>query len=394
MKIASFVHSSPTVQEQPFEVVEIKGRGHPDTICDLLCEQISDDLLAYYSKECGRPLHYNIDKAFLSGGRSAPKFGGGKILEPAKLFLGDRATYDFGDRRLPLQEIVKTSISGWLSKNLRFLRLDNELELINQIKPGSSSLSAVEENNLSNDTSVGVGSWPRSPLESAVFQLEAYLNSKEFKQMHPETGEDIKVMAVRDGRQIRIICAIAMVDRFIGSMDEYKSKKQTVTQAITKYLQSLKIDAEFSVQVNALDSFDRGEGGLHLTVSGLSCESGDSGQVGRGNRVNGLISFMRPQTMEAWAGKNPVTHVGKIYSFAAQKLAKCLCDEFQEIAQADVFLVGQIGSPVNTPGHVYCTLVTRNASGAKSLIDAANEFLRKELEKTTVFHPRSLRNLS
>lgn len=53
---------------------------------------------------------------------------------------------------------------------------------------------------------------------------------------------------------------------------------------------------------------------LYLTVTGTSAEAGDDGEVGRGNRVNGLITLYRPMNMEAAAGKNPVTHVGKLYN--------------------------------------------------------------------------------
>ena len=66
------------MSEAPFEVVERKGRGHPDTICDLLAEQVSHDLAQFYQRRCGRVLHYNVDKALLAGGRSEPHFGGGR----------------------------------------------------------------------------------------------------------------------------------------------------------------------------------------------------------------------------------------------------------------------------------------------------------------------------
>ena len=60
---------------------------------------------------------------------------------------------------------------------------------------------------------------------------------------------------------------------------------------------------------------------MYLTLLGTSAEQGDSGQVGRGNRVCGLISLNRPMSVEAAAGKNPVSHVGKIYNVLAHELA-------------------------------------------------------------------------
>jgi S-adenosylmethionine synthetase len=227
VKIESLIHSCLTVSQSPFEVVEIKGRGHPDTICDLICERVSKDLLSYYQIECGRPLHYNVDKAFLVGGKALPRFGGGEVIEPAKLYLGDRATYTFEGRYLELLPIFKTSVESWLNENLRFLRLDQNLQFISEVKSGSASLSAVEERAVSNDTSVGVASWPPTPLETTVLAIERYLNSQEFKSRHPETGEDIKIMAIRELDNVLFIFAIAMVDRFIHSTVEYVAKKVT-----------------------------------------------------------------------------------------------------------------------------------------------------------------------
>lgn len=387
MKVDSFVHPCLTILEQPFEVVEIKGRGHPDTICDLICENVSRSLLHFYQAECGRPLHYNVDKALLVGGSASSKFGGGRIVEPAKFYLGDSVTQIFESQNLPLDEIVQTSVSKWLEGNLRFLRIGPSLQFFSEIRQGSESLSAVEEHQMSNDTSVGVGSWPPTLLECAVLDLERHLNSINFKSRHPETGEDIKVMAVRNGRTEKIVCAIAMVDRFVVSLSDYLEKKRTLTTEIKTFLDQSYGGLEYSVELNTLDTPENGEARLHLTVTGLSSENGDSGQVGRGNRVNGLISFMRPQTMEAWAGKNPITHVGKIYSFAAQSLAKRLCEALPEILQTDVFLVGQIGRPVADPAHSYCNIFCHEGSKASALTEAVNKFLRCEIKKAEVFQP-------
>ena len=46
-----------------------------------------------------------------------------------------------------------------------------------------------------------------------------------------------------------------------------------------------------------------GSEGVYLSLLGTSAEDADSGQVGRGNRVNGLISLNRPLGTEAAAGK-------------------------------------------------------------------------------------------
>ena len=128
---------------------------------------------------------------------------------------------------------------------------------------------------------------------------------------------------------------------------------------------------------------------IYLTVTGLSCEAGDSGQVGRGNRVSGLISFMRPQTMEAWAGKNIKTHVGKIYSFVAQRLAKEVTEQIVEISEATVTLVGKIGEPVTSPPYIYCDFKVRGQKNT-SLKQKVTEVLRETISQKKLFEPENL----
>lgn len=89
----------------------------------------------------------------------------------------------------------------------------------------------------------------------------------------------------------------------------------------------------------------------YLTVTGLSAEQGDDGAVGRGNRANGLITPHRPMSMEAVAGKNPVSHVGKLYNLHAFALARGLHEDLGA-DYAEVELLSAIGSPITEPAAV------------------------------------------
>jgi len=88
---------------------------------------------------------------------------------------------------------------------------------------------------------------------------------------------------------------------------------------------------------------------IYLTVTGTSAEAGDDGEVGRGNRANGLITPYRPMSLEATAGKNPVTHVGKIYNVLAQRIAAGIVRETAGVEEA------------------YCSLLSRSAGRSPSL---------------------------
>ena len=125
-------------------------------------------------------------------------------------------------------------------------------------------------------------------------------------------------MGVRNSDHIELTVACAFVDRYIADAADYAQKKTDLTtqvEQIAKRVSTRNIHAS----VNAADDIDSGS--LYLTVTGTSAESGDDGEVGRGNRVNGLITPYRPMNMEAAAGKNPTTHVGKIYNLAAWDIA-------------------------------------------------------------------------
>ncbi|HEX9024765.1 MAG TPA: methionine adenosyltransferase, partial [Geobacteraceae bacterium] len=89
--------------------------------------------------------------------------------------------------------------------------------------------------------------------------------------------------------------------------------------------------------------------GLYLTVLGTSAEGADCGQVGRGNRVNGLISMNRPMGTEAAAGKNPVSHVGKIYSVLAHRIAREIYRQTDGVKEVYLLLLSRIGDPIDRP---------------------------------------------
>ena len=54
------------VAQQPIELVERKGFGRPDSMCDAIMEAISIALCQAYMDAAGRVLHHNIDKRVVS----------------------------------------------------------------------------------------------------------------------------------------------------------------------------------------------------------------------------------------------------------------------------------------------------------------------------------------
>ena len=334
------------------EYVERKGLGHPDTICDKVADAISLALSQEYIREFGQVLHHNVDKALLVAGETAPQLGGGTVRQPMRLVLGDRATSACEGRRIDVKGIVRQTVNSWFPESMRFVDPSQHLVLQNELREGSEQLTGLyrHEQVLANDTSVGVGFAPLSETEQLVLKAEKFLNSPAFKQEHPETGEDIKVMGVRRGRHLHLTVAIAFVDRFIRSVEDYFEQKRAAEASLTEFLRSqLKELDEVSLQINLLDDPQQGQAGIYLTVLGTSGEHGDCGQVGRGNRINGLISLCRPMTLEAASGKNPVRHVGKVYNYLATQIAQSIHESIDGVAEANVWLCSQIGQSVAQP---------------------------------------------
>ena len=340
------------VGEQQVELVERKGVGHPDSICDAIMDAISVELCRAYLDTFGRILHHNIDKGLLVAGRTSPRLGGGAVEEPMRLVFGDRAIYEAQGKRIPVGDIAEATAKSWLRSNLRFVDVEKHIVFQNEIKPGSPELTDIFEREVigANDTSAGVGYAPLSDTEKLVLATERYLNSTAFKATYPEVGEDIKVMGYRHGNELVLTIAIAFVDRFISSAEAYYEHKAAIQADLEDFVARHQHTIEkVTVDINTLDEPSRGESGMYLTVLGTSAEGGDCGQVGRGNKVNGVIALNRPMTTEAAAGKNPVSHVGKIYSLLSHKIAEQVHATVPGVSEVYIWLCSQIGQPIDQP---------------------------------------------
>jgi S-adenosylmethionine synthetase len=334
------------------EIVERKGLGHPDTLCDMLAEQFSLSLCRFYLERAGVVLHHNVDKVLLCAGSAHPRFGGGEVVEPIEIFVAGRATDEFQGVKVPLADLLVESSERWLGEHLHALDPARHVRFHALVRPGSADLvelylrgqrSGVR---LSNDTSMGVGYAPLSELETIVYEAERRLNAPDVKAARPETGEDVKVMGVRCGDRIRLTVGCAFVSRHVIDIDDYLRKKAQAAEIVRETAAAF-TNRAIAVDVNAAD--DPGTGSIFLTVTGTSAEAGDDGEAGRGNRTNGLITPYRPMTMESVAGKNPLTHVGKVYNLVADLVASALVEEIGEVREAQCRLVSQIGRPIQDP---------------------------------------------
>jgi len=377
------------LEEQKLEIVERKGLGHPDSICDAIMDQVSVRLSKEYLEKFGAIMHHNADKSLLVAGEVETRFGGGLVKEPMLLIFGDRATFEAEGTGIPVKEIAVQTAEEWFKKNLRFVDPERHVRYQVELKPGSPELVDIFKRKGrvlgANDTSAAVGYAPMTKTESIVLKTERHLNSRDFKKRFPESGEDVKVMGLRKNNRLHLTVSMALVDRFVESERDYFRKKAEILEEINRFVKANADFEEIVVDLNTLDAEGRGVGGVYLTVLGTSADGADSGQVGRGNRVNGIIPLNRPLCSEAAAGKNPVSHVGKIYNLLTHRIANHIYQQVPGIAEVYIWLLSQIGKPIDQPAIAAAQIVTKPETSIENLRKEIEEVINLELENIDKF---------
>jgi S-adenosylmethionine synthetase len=376
------LRKQPAVQF-PVEVIERKGLGHPDTICDALSENLSRNLCRWYIEQTGSVLHHNLDKALLRGGKAHAIFGGGEVGEPIDIYFAGRAVTNAGGINVPLEELAIEGSRAWLKEHLHALDVEKHIRIHNLVRPGSQDLTDLftrggfQEIPNANDTSFGVGYAPFNSLEQAILDAGKILDRKSGIIPPIARGEDTKIMAIRRDDTVEFTVACAMIAPFLSDEAAYQAECQNVVDDLNGVFKLHGFE-ESKITVNAAD--DPARGSYYLTVTGTSAESGDDGQIGRGNRANGLITPFRIMSIEAVCGKNPINHVGKLYNVAAGEIAQRLVEECSSIVSAQCCLVSQIGQEITKPGIIDIAISTIDDIPENLLIEPAQDVTASVLD--------------
>lgn len=380
------------VARRRIELVERKGLGHPDTICDSLVEAVSLALNRLYLEGAGVILHYNVDKALLAAGQCPKGFGWGEVRQPMELTLGDRATFEVDGRRLAVEATARAAVDAWVGAHLPHVRPGKDLTVRFVLAPGSEELRRIFKDAagpvVSNDTCGASGYAPLSPTEQLVLDVEAYLNGADFKRAFPDTGQDVKVFAARRDDRVDLTVAMPLLCTATPSERAYFRRKDEILAALARRFRTAPFAIDWAL--NSLDRPGCGAEGAYLTLTGTSAEDADSGQVGRGNRANGLIAFSRPVGGEAAPGKNPVAHVGKIYALLSHRLARLIHARCPEALEVYVHLAARIGQPVDRPW-TGVQLALPSGTTAADLEGAVREVVEAELERLPEFRAALIR---
>ena len=369
------------VERQETELVERKGIGHPDSICDGIAEVVSRALSNEYLKRFDKILHHNTDQVELVGGKASPIYGGGSVIKPLYILLSGRATTYVGDEKIPVGKIALEAAEKYLTSTIKNIK-PSHIVLDQRLGQGSMDLVNIFERDgvpKANDTSFGVGHAPFSETELIVYNVERAVMD-DFRKKQLAIGEDIKIMGLREGGHISLTVADAFVSKYVDDIDHYMAIKRELTEYILDVAKKY-TDREVLATVNIGDNHEAGS--VYLTVTGTSAEMGDDGSVGRGNRCNGLITPNRPMSMEASSGKNPVNHAGKIYNLLSNQIAHDVVGVVDGIEEIYVRILSQIGRSIDNPKVASAQIILEKGTNMKSIKSKVEGVIDEQLSDIT-----------
>jgi S-adenosylmethionine synthetase len=348
--------TGPSVEDIPVEIVERKGIGHPDSLCDGIAERISVQYTSWCEENLGVMLHHNFDKVQLVAGEVELGYGSGELMKPILIQIAGRGVPSWKGEQIPLDDIAVEAAKTHVRETMRYLDPDKHMDIKSYVGRGASELQYVVDRVTANDTSFGVSHWPRSGLERAVYETAQYINHQLIDQF--PIGEDVKVMGMRRDGELILTVAMPFLATKIRHRVEYQEARDAAQAAVQTYACELD-PRKVTVVVNTADNVENDK--VYLTLTGTSAEMGDDGAVGRGNRVNGVIAPFRSTSLEAACGKNPISHVGKVYNVLALSAAQEIVEQVEDVKEATVYILSQIGAPLDAP--LMATALVRPENG-------------------------------
>ncbi|MDD2495416.1 MAG: methionine adenosyltransferase [Clostridia bacterium] len=397
MRTFIYVNKQENIDNKQFEVVETKGKGHPDNICDTLAEKISGNYSKYCLNKYGVVLRHMIDKLSILGGGSKVQFGKGEMLNPIRILINGRFTDKYGEEKIDYMSIVSTTIKDYIKNLFPLLDVNKFLVIIDNTHhnegPGvvynsdnttnnerKNFFEVTNEKDLSrhgnqfkcNDTSTTVSYYPMSKLEQTVLSIEQILNSKEYSYTHPWVGSDIKVMGIKKNSKVEITSCVPLISFFVKDLEDYKSKLTNIKNDILNIAKEQFPNSNIDIYLNTRDNYEKND--LYLTVIGSAVESGDEGAVGRGNRSRGVIPFSRNFSMEASCGKNPVYHTGKLFAAIGDQISKKIFCKFG--IENVVFCTSRMGDSIDEPWNISVEL---NQEVTKKTLEEIDRLVQEEI---------------
>lgn len=383
-----FIRKIGPTDEQPFEVVERKGIGHPDTLADGVAETVSIEYSRYCLKEFGAVLHHHFDKTVIMGGQAKIDFGIGEMIKPIRLVINGRVSSIFGDKKIDYQEIQKKAAKEYLKKALPHLDVNKYVEIKSFSTSYSKSPVWYRPRSLDdllefktpfiNDSSAIVSFWPLSSTEKLVLEMEKYFYDENKNPKFNYIGHDIKILAIRTFKNINLTLCVPFISSKTYDRNFYLEKLDFIQSQLKKIVQNLLRDKfNISISLNTGDfnllGKSKERSGYYFSASGSALDYGEEGVVGRGNRSRGVISCLRPNSTDAIHGKNPSFHVGKVYAYFGDQISKAIAKEMG--CECTIILATQNKRPIGSPQKII--IYTSEKRSEKKI----RKIIEKELSK-------------
>lgn len=397
MKSFIYVDKREDINNTQFEVVETKGKGHPDNICDTLAKKISSNYSHYCMEKYGVILRHMIDKLSILGGGSKVKFRFGEMINPIRVLINGRFTDRFENEVIDYMQIVSTTVKSYMKEIFPLLDVERFVLIIDNTHhnegPGvvynSDNTTKNERQNFfevkntsdllrhsngfrCNDTSTTVSYYPASNLEQVVLSIEQFLNSTNYNSAHKWVGSDIKVMGIRKNNDIEITSCVPLISKYVTNLKDYKLKLEGIKEDILNIVKQKFPNSPIKIYLNTRDNYEKND--LYLTAIGSAIESGDEGAVGRGNRSRGVIPFCRNFSMEASCGKNPVYHTGKLFTAIGDTISKKIYEIYK--IENIVYCTSKMGDNIVEPWNVSIEL---HDEVSKKTIEEIELLVEKEI---------------
>lgn len=373
----------------PFEVVERKFRGHPDSLADMIAQSFAQKYIfnawvKFLELERKYFPNFSADKVTLAGASSSFENTQVTIKTPVHALLIGKITQNIGDVDMGVDDLFKASIEDVMSTCLHTdtykQHVERQMYAVNLAgvdrgkhfynpQTVSDLITILQKETFATSTVYVVAYAPLSVTEKLTIFLDNFTNSPEFIHSFPAIGSDIKALVRRKGNEFDISLCLPVRPEITGTIDGYnsvvKSAAETIEKVVLDYLKnsgSMYIDPQIRMHINTKDT----ETKKYFAVWGTALSKGDIGAVGRGNKQQGFISGIRPSTGEAISGKNPYHFSGVIYQIVVDNISN---EIYRKTALKNiVYVTANNGDSLKNPSLVDVILES-NSPSYKAIID-------------------------
>jgi S-adenosylmethionine synthetase len=323
------------VQKNDFEVVRRKGIGEKDSLSDGIAEAILSAFHDIYLRDYGEIQPAEIQEVKIFGGKTEPKFGGGKIKEPSTIFVKGIVAPSSQNP----EEVVLDATIDYLGDIAPLFDINH---IISHIKEGDLNPTEEQRNKYKRSFfDYGMGYAVDSFLQKVVYRMEEIFYEESIEYENCPIGYDTEITGIRNKDKIDLHINSSMIDKYLSSEYEYNVILETMDQVLEKSLyqicEEFDLDYKFNIEFNK--NFD------YLTTMGTQAER-LNGSLRKGNGCNGLITPLFP--MQLVSGLDAEYNVNKIYSILSTQLAETIIAG-TELQYVDIFILNNYGNSIKEP---------------------------------------------